>query len=391
MRVARESQPVTGIADALEPFVDAGEVAGIVALVARGDDAEVTVLGDQAIGGSPMREDSMFRVASAGKPVTAAAALALVADGRLTLDQPVDDLVPELAQRRVLREPSAALDDTVPAIRPVTVRDLLRSTSGLGFSSDFTAPISAALFERLNQGPPRPQDFASPDEWIARVGELPLIHQPGEGFTYNTAYDILTVLIARASGRSFDDYLAERILEPLGMLDTGFSFQPGEAARTTTAYRRADEGGLVVVDEPDGQFARPPVFASGAGGYVSTAADLLRFLRMLLAGGGDVLPGRWVAEMMTDQLSPAIRATDSVFLDGQSWGYGGGVDIEQRELWHVIGRYGWVGGTGTCAHVVPSDGSISILLTQTEVGGAGGALVLEAFWAAAAAHHGHDH
>lgn len=390
MCVTRESQAVTAIADALEPFVDAGEVAGLVALVARGGDVEVTVLGDRAMGGSPMREDSMFRVASAGKPVTAAAALALVADGRLTLAQPVDDLLPELAQRRVLREPSAALVDTVPAVRPVTVRDLLRSTSGLGFSSDFTAPISAALFERLNQGPPRPQDFAPPDEWIARVGELPLIHQPGEGFTYNTAYDILTVLIARASGRSFDDYLAQRILEPLGMLDTGFSFPPGEAARTTTAYRRADEGGLVVVDEPDGQFARPPVFASGAGGYVSTAADLLCFLRMLLAGGGDVLPGRWVAEMMTDQLSPAIRATDSVFLDGQSWGYGGGVDIEQRELWHVIGRYGWVGGTGTCAYVVPSDGSISILLTQTEVGGAGGALVLEAFWAAAAVHHGHD-
>jgi CubicO group peptidase (beta-lactamase class C family) len=119
------------------------------------------------------------------------------------------------------------------------------------------------------------------------------------------------------------------------------------------------------------------VFASGAGGYVSTAADLLRFQRTLLAGGGDVLPGRCVAEMMTDQLSPAIRATDSVFLDEQSWGYGGGVDIEQREPWHVIGRYGWVGGTGTCAYVVPSDGSISILLTQTEVGGPGGALVLE--------------
>jgi CubicO group peptidase (beta-lactamase class C family) len=391
VRVTRESRAVTAIAAALEPFVDAGEIAGLVALVARGDDVEVTVLGDQAIGGSPMRGDSLFRVASAGKPVTAAAALALVADGRLTLDQPVDELLPELAPRRVLREPSAALDDTVPAVRPVTVRDLLRSTSGLGFSSDFTAPITAALFERLNQGPPSPQDFAPPDQWIARAGELPLVHQPGEGFTYNTAYDILGVLIARASGRSFDDYLAERILGPLGMVDTGFSVAPGETARTTTAYRRADEGGLVVVDEPDGQFARPPVFASGAGGYVSTAADLLRFQRMLLAGGGDVLPGRWVAEMMTDQLSPALRATDSVFLNGQSWGYGGGVDIERREPWQVIGRYGWVGGTGTCAYVVPSDGSISILLTQTALGGAGGSPFLETFWAAAAAHHGHDH
>jgi CubicO group peptidase (beta-lactamase class C family) len=381
---------VTAIADALEPFVDAGEVAGLVALVARGDDVEVTVLGDQAMGGSPMREDSLFRIASAGKPVTAAAALALVADGRLTLDQPVGDLLPELTERRVLRHPSAALDDTVPAVRPVTVRDLLRSTSGLGLSSDFTAPITAVLFERLNQGPPRPQGFPPPDEWMARVGELPLVHQPGEGFTYNTAYDILGVLVARASGRPFDDYLAERLLEPLGMLDTGFSFPPGAAARTTTAYRRADDGGLVVADEPGGQFARPPGFASGAGGYVSTAADLLRFHRMLLAGGGDVLPARRVAEMMTDQLSPAIRATDAVFLDGQSWGYGGGVDIERRRPWHVIGRYGWVGGTGTCAYVVPSDGTTSILLTQAEVGGPGGARVLEAFWAAAATHHGHD-
>jgi CubicO group peptidase (beta-lactamase class C family) len=388
--VTCESRSVTRIADALQPFVDAGEVTGLVAVVARGDDVEVTVLGDQAIGGSPMREDSRFRVASAGKPVTAAAVLALVADGRLTLDQAVDELLPELAARRVLREPSAELDDTVPAARQVTTRDLLRSTNGLGFSSDFTAPIAAVLVERLHQGPTRPQDFPSPDEWIARVGELPLIHQPGEGFTYNTAYDILTVLVERATGRSFDDHVGERILDPLGMVDTGFSFPPGEAARTTTAYRRADEGGLVVVDEPDGQFARPPAFASGAGGYVSTAADLLRFQRMLLAGGGDVLPGSWVAEMMSDQLSPAIRATDSVFLGGQSWGYGAGVDIEPREPWHVIGRYGWVGGTGTSAYVVPSDGSISILLTQTELGGPGGAPVLEAFWAAAAAHHGHD-
>ena len=177
---ARESQAVTAIADALEPFVDAGDVAGLVALVARGDDVEVTVLGDQAVGGSPMREDSLFRVASAGKPLTAAAALALVADGRLTLDQPVDDLLPELARRRVLREPSAALDDTVPAVRPVTVRDLLRSTSGLGFSSDFTAPITAALLERLNQGPPRPQGFVAPDEWrtCTPPRELPKLTTP---------------------------------------------------------------------------------------------------------------------------------------------------------------------------------------------------------------------
>jgi CubicO group peptidase (beta-lactamase class C family) len=123
---------------------------------------------------------------------------------------------------------------------------------------------------------------------------------------------------------------------------------------------------------------------------VSTAPDLLRFLRMLLAGGGDVLPTDLVTAMTTDQLSPEIRATDSVFLDGQTWGYGGGVDVERREPWNVPGRYGWVGGTGTSAYLVPSDGSVAILLTQVELGGPTGAEVLEAFWAAAAHHLGHS-
>jgi CubicO group peptidase (beta-lactamase class C family) len=375
---------------ALQRHVDMGEVAGLVAVVARGADGDVRVVGSQAVGGAPMREDSLFRIASVGKPITAAAALALVADGHIRLDEPVDDILPELATPRVLRELSSPLDDTVAAVRSITIRDLLRSTNGHGFPSDFSSPVVARLMEDLHQGPPQPQAVPAPDEWMATLATIPLLHQPGEGFTYNTAFDILGVLIARVSGRPFADYVTERILRPLAMNDTGFSFPPGSTERATTSYRRGDDGTLVIADAPDGQWSSEPIFASGAGGYVSTAADLLAFHRMLLNGGADVLPGPLVAEMTSDQLTPAIRATDTVFLDGQSWGYGGSVDITVANPWNGVGRYGWVGGTGTSAYNVHADKSIAILLTQTELDGPAGAPVLETFWTAAATALGHN-
>jgi CubicO group peptidase (beta-lactamase class C family) len=380
---------MTAVTDALAPHVESGAVPGLVALVARGDDIDVTVLGDQAVGGSPMREDSLFRIASAGKPITAAAVMALVADGIVALEDPVVDLLPELASPRVLRVPTAATDDTVGAVRPISVRDLLRSTNGHGFPSDLSSPVVELLTEQLHQGPPQPHSFPTPDEWMLELAKVPLVHQPGEGFTYNTAFDILGVLVGRAARGSFASYLAGRVLDPIGMSDTGFSLPDGSGARTTTSYRQGDDGALVVADEPEGQWVDEPAFASGAGGYVSTAADLLAFHRLLLAGGGDVLPRALVTAMSTDQLTPAIRATNPTFLDGQSWGYGGGVDIEVRRPWNVLGRYGWVGGTGTSAYHVPSDGSVAILLTQIELAGPAGSSVLEAFWTAAANQLGH--
>jgi CubicO group peptidase (beta-lactamase class C family) len=376
--------------DALAPCIESGHVAGLVAAVARGDDVEMTVLGDQTIGGAPMRENSLFRIASAGKPITAAAGLALVADGHIRLDDPIDDVLPELASPRVLRTMTGPTDDTVACRHPIRLRDLLRSTNGHGFPSDFSAPVVALLTEQLHQGPPQPQCFPAPDEWMAHLAGVPLLHQPGKAFTYNTAYDILGVLATRISGQPFATYVRDRILRPLAMTDTGFSYPPEAAGRATTSYRTGESDTLTVVDAPDGQWTSEPMFASGAGGYVSTAADLLAFHRMLLAGGGDVLPGDLIEAMTTDQLNPAIRATDTVFLDGQSWGYGGGVDITVRNPWNVIGRYGWVGGTGTSAYSVPSDASTAILLTQTELGGPTGSAVLEAFWSRAATQLGHN-
>jgi CubicO group peptidase (beta-lactamase class C family) len=382
---------MTALADALRPLVESQAVPGLVAAVGRHGDVEVVVVGEQSLNGRPMAEDSLFRIASITKPMMAAVALTFVADGTVGLDEPVGDLLPELASPTVVRSLTGPLDDTVAAVRPITLRHLLTSTNGHGFPSDFSAPVAQLLVERLHQGPPQPQRVPPPDEWMAILAEIPLLHQPGEAFTYNAAFDILGVLVARVGGRPLPELMAARVFAPLGMTETGFAFPPGGDHRRTSYYRHGDDG-LVEQDGPDGQWSIVPAFPSGAGGLVSTLADVLAFQRMVLADGADVLPAALVTAMTTDQLTPAIRGTDTVFLDGQSWGLGGGVDIERRHPWNVPGRYGWVGGTGTSAHVVPADDTIAVLLTQVQLDGPTGSRVIEGFWAAAAEHldHGTD-
>lgn len=380
---------MTSLTDALGPLVEQRLVPGLVAAVGRSDDVEIVILGEATVEVRPMTADSLFRIASITKPMTAALALRYVADGTLALDQPVGDLLPELAAPRVVRSMSGPIDDTVPAQRPITIRHLLTSSNGHGFPSNFSVPAVRLLVESLGQGPPQPQQVPSPDEWMAALGEIPLLHQPGEGFTYNTAFDILGVALARAAGAPLPAIMAERLFEPLGMSETGFAFPEDSAERCTSYYRRDDDGGLVEQDAPGGQWSRLPPFPSGAGGLVSTVSDVVAFQRMILDGGRGVIPAELLAAMTTDQLTPAIRSTDTVFLDGQSWGFGGGVDIAVRHAWNVPGRFGWVGGTGTSAHVVPDDRSIAVLLTQVELDGPTGTRVIEAFWEAAARHLGH--
>jgi CubicO group peptidase (beta-lactamase class C family) len=378
------------LAEALRPLVDSQLVPGLVAAVGRGDQMNVVVLGDDAVDGRPMVEDALFRIASITKPMIAALALTFVADGTLELDEPVGELLPELASPVVVRSMTGPVDDTVPASRPITLRHLLTSTNGHGFPSDFSAPVAQLLVDQLLQGPPQPQRVPPPDEWMAILGGIPLLHQPGEGFTYNAAFDILGVLVGRAGAMTLPALMAERLFGPLGMTETGFAFPVGTDERRTSYYRHAD-GGLAEQDGPDGQWATVPPFPSGAGGLVSSLADVVAFQRMLLAAGGDVLPADLVTAMMTDQLTPAIRSTDTVFLDGQSWGFGGSVDIALLHRWNVTGRYGWVGGTGTSAYVVPSDGSFAVLLTQVELAGPTGSEVIEGFWTAAAEHFNRHH
>jgi CubicO group peptidase (beta-lactamase class C family) len=300
--------------DGLERFgavaashVGEGKVPGLVALVAQGDEVHVEALGTLAVGRRPVERASLFRIASTTKPITATATLALVREGLLELDEPVDRLLPELASHRVLRRMDGPLDDTLPAEGPVTVRGLLTFTFGFGMALEmFTAPepwpvVAAATKAGLATiGPPQPDDFVDPDTWIARFGELPMLAQPGERWLYNTGSHVLSVLCARAVGRSYDEVLRTRIFEPLGMRDTGFHTAAVE--RLATAYLPTADG-LVVWDPPDGQWSRPPAFHDGAAGLVSTVDDLLAFARMLLRGGDPVLTADQVREMSRDHLT----------------------------------------------------------------------------------------
>jgi CubicO group peptidase (beta-lactamase class C family) len=350
----------------VETAVARGDAPGVVAAVGRGDEGYVAAAGVMAAGGPPMRSDTLFRIASITKPVTAAVVLSLVEDGLLGLEEPVDRLLPELADRRVLRRPDGPLTDTIRAERAVTTRDLLTFTWGFGmqgamFMAPEPWPIVTAVAERElgSFGPPQPDTTPEPDTFMARLGELPLLAQPGERWLYSAGSQVLGVLAARAAGAPFEDVMRERVLAPLGMDDT--AFYANDTSRLATAYERRD-GELAVSDPPDGQWSRPPRFPDGAGGLVSTAEDLLRFGRMLLLPGGNpVLTAGTVAEMTSDQLTPAQLARvwpGFSFLGDRGWGYG--VSVTE---W----GYSWEGGSGTAWANVPDRDLTVVVLTQRAV------------------------
>lgn len=380
---------MTNLQQTLEPHVADGSIAGAVGLVARGDRIEVAAVGAVDVEGSaPMARDSIFRIASVTKPIAAAAVLLLVEDGRLELDDPIARWLPELTWPVVVRTPDAAVDDVVPLARPIRVRDLLESRAGYGFPADFSLPAVGLLAANVQSDGRNPQRFAAPDEWLAELARIPLLHQPGEEWLYNACSDLQGVLVARVSGQSFPDLLAERLFAPLGMVDTGFGVPAAKRDRLTSYYRTDPTGGLELVDAPDGQWSRPPAFPSGAGGLTSTVDDWLAFGRMLLAegmaGGRRLLSPESVRLMTTDHLTRAQRSAATLFLEGQGWGYGGSVDVSAVDPWNVPGRYGWVGGTGTTAHVVPATGTVAIMLSQLAMAGPTVPPLMRDFWRYAA-------
>ncbi len=380
---------MSNLHDILQTYVSNGSVPGAVGLVARGGQVEVQAVGAADVDGTrPMARDSIFRIASITKPITAAAVMMLAEDGRIALDDPVGHWLPELASPAVVRTPASPVDDVVPAVRPITVADLLTFRAGYGFPSDFSLPAVGLLFSELKQGPPQPQVVAPPDEWMAALSRIPLLHQPGEAWLYNTCSDILGVLIARVCGRTFPEFLAERLFGPLGMADTGFDVPAGKLDRFTSYYQAGPGDGLELADAPDGQWSSPPPFPSGAGGLVSTADDWHRFAQMLLGGGStggrQLMSAASVRQMTTDYLTPAQRDASRLFLEGQGWGFGGSVDVEAIDPWNVPGRYGWVGGTGTAAHITASTGTVTILLTQVQMAGPTAPALMRDFWGYAA-------
>jgi CubicO group peptidase (beta-lactamase class C family) len=346
---------MTTLQELLDAAVAEGTVPGAAALVARGDDVELAAAGDVAV-------DSIVRTASITKPITAAAVMLLADEGRLALDDPIARWLPELAAPRVVRTPQSPVDDVVPAARPVTVADLLTFRAGWGFPSDFSLPAVVELFERLPVFAPR----ETPDEWVATLAEVPMLRQPGEAWLYNTCSDIQGVLIARVAGRPLPELMAERVFEPLGMNETGFHLPPAQRHRVPP-YRNAE---LAPIE--DGLPVEPPIFPSGSGGLVSTLADWHRFGQMLLDEGGGLLSRESVRLMTTDHLTQEQRDASTLFLEGAGWGFGGAVAAD--------GRYGWIGGTGTTAHVVPATGTVGILFTQVQMAGPTSTPIMRRFW-----------
>ncbi|MFG3117251.1 serine hydrolase domain-containing protein [Streptomyces sp. NPDC048197] len=383
--------------DVLARHVESGKIPGLVALVSRGGETHVEALGTMRHdGGAAMRRDTIFRMASTSKPVTMAAAMVLLDECRLRLDDLVEPWLPELADRRVLKRTDGPLDDTVPARRPITVRDLLTSTFGLGVDlTSMGTPIMDAIFERgvFSQSA---QETPGPDEWMRRLGTLPLMHQPGERWQYQISHDVLGVLVERVTGQSFEAFLRERVLDPLGMTDTGFHVPAGKIDRLPTAYVPDPQTGeFTVWDEAaGGQYSRPPAFQSGGGGLVSTVDDYHAYFRMMLNGGmhgSERILSRPAVELMTTNcLTPeqtaarSAMARDNVhisFGQGQHGGWGFGMAVRTyRGDYAPIGQFGWDGGTGTTTYADPHHQVSGILLTQVGMSTPDSARVIHDFW-----------
>ncbi len=381
--------------DIMAGDVERGDVPGIVTLVSRRGEVHVDAIGMQAVGGSaPMRRDTIFRIASLTKPITAAAAMILVEECTLRLDEPVDRLLPELASRKVLKRLDGPLDDTVPANRPISLRDLLTLRMGLGYIMEPSSayPIQQAVnAQQILQGPPKPQTLPAPDEWIRRVATLPLMHQPGEQWMYDLGLDVLGVLIARASGQPLETFLRKRLFEPLGMQDTAFSVLTEKLERLATCYQtNPNTGTLELYDAADdnSQWSRPPAFPSAAGGLVSTVDDYRAFGQMMLNQGQHgrerILSRPAVELLTTDHLTPEQKAGARVLLgDHRSWGLGVSMVTRRDDVSAVPGRYGWDGGLGTSWASDPKEDMVAILMTQVAWTSPSPPAVYRDFWTSA--------
>ena len=367
--LARVGGPVAGA-------IEAGDLSGAVTLIWRkGEVAQVGVLGQRDIEKSlPMERDTLFRIASMTKPVTSVAALMLVEEGRLRLDDPITKWAPEFADMRVLKSPDGPLKETYPAPRDITVEDLMTHRAGLAYAFTSTGPIAHAHQKALGDVLENP---LPPDEWMAALGGLPLSFPPGERFHYSHATDVLGFLVGRVAGEGFREFLMRRIFQPLGMVDTDFHVPPEKRDRAAVVYRQDQASGAL---EPVAfaQYDSPPAFCGGGGGLISTADDYLKFARLMLNGGEldgvRLLEAQTMALMRTNRLTDAQRAIP--FLGMPFWtgqGFGLGVSMVMDEDKHAwmgagsVGAFGWPGAFGTWWQADPSEDMVLIYLIQNSM------------------------
>lgn len=371
----RTSKPdLTRLRADLERRLGSNFAPGLVGLIAQGSEVETIALGKMDFDrDADMQRDTIFRIASMTKPITATAVMMLIEDGKLKLDEPVDRLLPELANRRVLRRIDSNLEDTVSATRPITVEDLLAFRCGLGLilAPPNRYPIQTAISDLgiVGFGPPDPAMPFNGDEWMQKLGSLPLIAQPGEDFLYTAGSNIQGVLIARASGKTLSGFLEERIFGPLGMKDTAFFVPAAKLDRLATAYVSKGDG-VAVFDEPrTGKWSRSPKFEQGDAGLVSTVDDYLAFARLLLADGSHqgraLLKPASIQAMKKNHLTEQQRAGGKEILGpGRGWGYGMSVVVDAAPGQPAPGSFGWNGGFGSSYVSDPAADLTMILMTQ---------------------------
>lgn len=339
--------------------VEQGTIPGAVASL--GHELKPVGVGPAEPGGPPIRTDAIFRIQSMTKPITAVAALRLVEQGAIALDEPIERWMPELADRRVLTHPTASLSDTVAAVRPITLRHLLTNQSGYGVIAT-ESPLQAALHDAGLAPSNEPVDRGA-DAWLAAVSKLPLAHQPGEGWRYHLSYQLLGILLGRISDASTVEVLRREIFDVVGMPDTGFRVPDSESHRLVPAFRRTPDGLQLVEGAGSGFHTGPAPFDESHAELVSTLADYHAFARALV--DGKLLSAQTLAQLTTDQVDASAKTPDSFypgFWDGTGWSYGVQITTEGP----YQGRIGWAGGFGTGFFIDP-DGTISILMINVEM------------------------
>jgi CubicO group peptidase (beta-lactamase class C family) len=370
-----EPAELATIRPALEAFVENGELAGVVTLTSRWGD----VVQAEAIGWSdmesktPMRADTLFRIASMTKPITSVAAMMLVEEGKVALADPITRWTPELADPRVLRDPAGPLDHTVAARRAITIEDLLTHRSGIAYAPFSEGPLKQAYENAL--GDPG-MNRLSVDAWLAALGTLPLAYQPGERFHYGHSTDVLGFLIGRIEGKPFRQVLQERIFTPLGMTDTDFWLPHAKRNRLASLYGYDEDAHRLTKTDLE-MYDEPPAYTPGGGGLISSAADYHRFARMLLEGGTldgvRLLRPETVRLMQTNRLTDAQRKAPFVGMPlWQKSGFGLGLSIAEDLIDNPYacgarGSITWPGIFGTWWQADPVNDLIMIYLIQHRV------------------------
>lgn len=368
------------VAQVMQQYVDEEKFAGIVTLIARrGQIVHLHATGLRARAGDlPMQADTIFRIYSMTKPITSVAAIMLFEEGRCLLNDPLANFIPAFADAQVLVRQGAAGLELAPLRRPITIGDLLTHTAGLSYGFFFDSPVEMMYQAIHDVNDFRAQPSLYPTEptmaeLVEKWAALPLIQQPGTGWRYSVATDLLGRVIEVISGQSLGEFLAARIFEPLGMVDTAFSVPPAKLDRFAAMYTVDEDQRLTLIDDREqSPFARPRALESGGGGLVSTIGDYYRFCQLLLNGGeldGVRILGRKTIELMTmNHIPPAqlpLRHGDEIFAgEGFGLGFGVIVDPAASKLPWSTGAYYWGGAANTTFWIDPQEELVALLMTQ---------------------------